>query len=743
MSNNSGTAQSDGTKVSDQALTDVTDYKLDEIGIVKDDWGGLATGDYNPDNISISTYVRMLTEDAQVGAGASLFKLALMSRPWDIKFPEGEEPDNAEEIIAFLKWNFENVNRTIHYRGGLRNVVDEMLEGPMLGFMVAEPVFDMGKYKGDSKVILRKLKVLPQETITFYSDKYGNLTKIEQTAAGEVISLEPLWKFIVWPFQMRAGNWYGRALLKRAYKHWYIKEFLMKKWNIYLERKAVPILLGKTRAANIKNLQKLLTSTNEKTALTVANEDDVDVVQVKEVGNQFKTSIQYHDTMIFRGMLTPTLLLGQEDVGARALGDTHFQVFMWVVDKMKEDLNAIMNGLLVGLTKFNFPSVEIMPEFVIPELSTEDRDKFSKVVKDMVDAGVLHPDENWIRQRLGFPLVDKSSLISPDGEIPPQTEERPETDTEEEDKVLSSSSSNTKQMLREYSDYTMPDLTTNLKTRIAPEKIKAMMDISENRGFADLKQYVESFSKTIIEQSTKLLEGYDPSTSQRYDYLTELKKLKAPKDTVMAGMILDIDKGFVKEVSDYYVQKLETAEIKRSRTKQFEGFNMANSDILKVLKERAFTSSGVLNSALLEMGRNALISGIQSGLTIEQMMDDLELSFSDYSENRLRTIVRTNIAAAANMGAVEVMRNTAGFVNGVMYQAILDERTTPFCEDHNGETLPVNDPRVDAMTPPNHYQCRSYWVPVTILDSEIDTNTWNDDGPAPSRGFGMLPEGGV
>lgn len=702
----------------DEQLVDVIDYGFGEIGILRDEWAGLASGDFNPDNIRLETYIKMLNEDAQVGAGATLFKLALLSRPWDIKFPEGEEPDNAEEIIQFLKYNFDTVNRTVHYRGGLRIALEDLLEGPMLGFAVAEPVYNLDDYKGEQKILLTKLKVLPQETITFFSDKYGNLNKIEQCSVGAPIVLEPLGKFIIWSFNVRKGNWYGSPLLKRAYKHWYIKEFLMKKWNIFLERKAVPLLLGKTRPANIKNLRKLLSSTNEKSVAVVETNDVVDTVDVKAVSSQFKMAIQYHDTMIFRGMLTPTLLLGQEDVGARALGDTHFQVFMWVVDKMKEDLLSITNQLLTTLTKLNYPTTEVMPQFVIPELSTDDRDKFAGVVKELVTVGVLQADEDWIRRKLGFPLNPNKPIPEPIN-IPPEA-------PGDADKSVASS----KQAVNGVAQ-------PQLAVRISPEKMKAMMDTSENEGYAKLRRYVEDTGDLVVSQARKLLDGYDPESPERLDYLSELKKLKMPKDAQAANILLSGDREYLGRLSEYYIQRMEAAQ---SKSKKQE-FDIANSDTMKILQERSFTSSGVLNSALLEMSKNALITGIQNGLTVEDMMFDLEELYPGFSENRLRTMVRTNITAAANLGALEVMRDTAGFVQGVMYQAIIDDRTTDFCESHDGETLPINDPRVDPLTPPNHFQCRSYWVPVTILDNQVPIDTWENTFIQPQEGFGVNPEG--
>lgn len=539
-------------------LTDeATKYTLGEVAYFKTtSWDNLLVGDYNPDNITIETYLKMM-DDAQVNAGAMLFKYALLSKPWDIKFPEGKEPANAEEIDEFLTWVMNNVNRTVHFRGGLRLALEDLLEGPLMGFAVAEPVYANVKYRGKTKVGMTKLKVVPQETITFTSDKYGNLQKVTQWAGVENI-LEPLSKFIIWPFNMRAGNWYGRPLLKKAYKHWYIKEFLIKKWNIFLERKAIPILYGKTRPANIKNLNDILSKVTDKTNLTLDSRDELAVLQTKNITAQFIEAIRYHDTMILRGLLTPTLLMGQEDVGARALGDTHFEIFLWVVNKMKEDMTAIVNGLLTILTKANFPGIEVMPEFIIPELTTEERDKFAAVIKDLVEVGVVMPDEKWIRQRLGFPPASETQDNDSPRGTPPEGDTQPSKEGGET--RTSPSSPATKQNERPPMQTTRRIKTyPPLVVKLTPEYIKSLMDSAEDRGTADLREYVQEFMKALEGEARDSLKGYDPKSSQRLDYLAQLKKLKAPKDAALARLMLDTWKRSLQTSADYLVQSIDKA----------------------------------------------------------------------------------------------------------------------------------------------------------------------------------------
>jgi SPP1 gp7 family putative phage head morphogenesis protein len=101
--------------------------------------------------------------------------------------------------------------------------------------------------------------------------------------------------------------------------------------------------------------------------------------------------------------------------------------------------------------------------------------------------------------------------------------------------------------------------------------------------------------------------------------------------------------------------------------------------------------------------------------------------------HRLEVIARTNIAEAVNQARMALFNDPElkGFVRAFEYSAILDSRTTDICEHLNGKIL--RDFSVHA--PPNHYQCRSVLVPVTVVD---DWNGKESPKPRlePQKGFG-------
>lgn len=46
------------------------------------------------------------------------------------------------------------------------------------------------------------------------------------------------------------------------------------------------------------------------------------------------------------------------------------------------------------------------------------------------------------------------------------------------------------------------------------------------------------------------------------------------------------------------------------------------------------------------------------------------------------------------------------------YSAVLDGRTTRFCQSMNGRVVAWNSPEFFSFSPPNHVHCRSFWSEI-------------------------------
>ena len=70
------------------------------------------------------------------------------------------------------------------------------------------------------------------------------------------------------------------------------------------------------------------------------------------------------------------------------------------------------------------------------------------------------------------------------------------------------------------------------------------------------------------------------------------------------------------------------------------------------------------------------------------------------------------MGGAFNTGRLAVFERYKDKVYGFQYTAVLDRRTTNLCLSLNGRVIGPNDPDFFRLSPPNHVNCRSFWVEI-------------------------------
>jgi len=132
-----------------------------------------------------------------------------------------------------------------------------------------------------------------------------------------------------------------------------------------------------------------------------------------------------------------------------------------------------------------------------------------------------------------------------------------------------------------------------------------------------------------------------------------------------------------------------------------------------------------------------IVNGLETGATNQQVMDALERVFPSFSKPRLENIARTESIAAYNQGKMVAYRANP-YAEAVQFAAILDTRTTKICQERDGLIMRLDDERMQANTPPLHFQCRSTLVPLDKWDME---DLQASDPDAEARFFGWLQDG--
>lgn len=379
----------------------------------------------NPDNISVDTYRSMLL-DPQIRAAFDVLVLATIGNGWEFNH---KDDDNAEQV-EFIKRAMANVNRMEGKHGSLFEVFRDVLSALWAGFSVTEKVWHQNS---DGKWVIKRYKTLPPETIEFNVDKQGRLKKsaaVKQNPTSRDAITLPARKVNIFAVNSDFGNPYGQSLFKAIHRTWYVKDWLVKFYSMFLENMGSPFWVGKTNR-DTAEMNAALQDAKQSSVITLGEGEEVSIIETTNSGDAFLQAIRYQDAQIMRGLLVPSLLTGQDEAyGSRALSEVQLEMFkLSRVGALQKQLEAWINGDIREMIRLNYGPQDDYPTIVFRSWSRADMVKMSRMITELVQGGIISPAENWIRQFLELPDADANydpKAFPPGSEayLPPQPGDR-------------------------------------------------------------------------------------------------------------------------------------------------------------------------------------------------------------------------------------------------------------------------------------------------------------------------------
>lgn len=748
-------------------------------GSALDSWDHLNrfTSAVSDDGLQVSDYREMMRLDAQIAAAVNLKIMARLSSGWIVE-PASDSPED-EKVATFINDQFNNMDGSFYKF--LRDAMLSMAYGHTFHEIVLRPVIN-GEW--DGYIGLRALKWKRPDQMRVRTDKFGNVTSVEQLVENEWKPLDHRYFcFHAWDHE---GDYVGKSQLRAAYRWYKAKKLIDTFWNVYLEKYAMPTPIGKhppgLDEASKQEMLRFITNVNGKRGAVFPKNWEVEFLEAMRSGGSsgYEEKVKYCDKMIARSLHIPTLLFDEGESGAYALGQQHAKNFEWVLEALGDEFASglIQDQLIKFLVELNF-DVDKLPTFRFKPFTPVELDKLAQAYSTLIDKGVVSHEESFIRERLELPPledgVDQPTPLGASPSTPPLEDgdgahgdgdpmNRPETRKPEGSPVatkLSAWEGSEPIDVAEFASRT-PRAASKFKHR----EVKVRLEDAEEEAVSSLASVAQEMHGSILRQ----LRG---------------KKIVANRD-LKAVEAMRIPAGSVKEfrntVEQLYGNALHMGaqdavdEIRRGGYKGdvpgSMGFNLSGEpvddewqfsqreiidfweskapiqrELLRVYSREAFTVSGVFRDDVLEGAQRVIAKGLRRGASAAQIEADLSAFFGPYvggsvsakvvDPYRIRTIVRTSLSEAYNTGRMNVFRSPgiAEDIVAFSYSAILDRNTTPFCREWHGTVLRADDYRVSVFNPPNHFNCRSVWVP--ILRGETFTLTDDDglSGRQPQDGF--------
>jgi hypothetical protein len=430
----------------------------------------------NPSSISVETFKRMVDTDSTIGSGIDFLTTCLAARIGKYQHPN-------DEITDFVNKAFEKMD------GGWNNAQKEMLSAAWAGYSIGEKVWQ----NDEMGFILKKIVTLPPSTILFETDRVGELTSdgilqyqrnynpaLFGTGPSYLFGFigntgtstdpgsfrnDPAAKFGDMPFPLRTantfsylsiripklkcihyafdaqgkfGNPYGRSLLRRCAKFYYMKDAILQMLTVALDRKGTPLTLifadpnatladsSKTQQgvsnqgrqigirADLAAQQAFRNVHNDSTIILPGKKDQifgVDFVPQNSNAQDFIAALDFCNKEIMRALLLPALVFtGGDGSGSYALGQEHARTFDKILDGILSGFKqTLLDQVIYELLSYNFPKEmwqdDGLGEFSKRELTQEERDKEMTSLETANNMGALDlgdiEDLNHVRSVAG------------------------------------------------------------------------------------------------------------------------------------------------------------------------------------------------------------------------------------------------------------------------------------------------------------------------------------------------------
>ncbi|QMU22512.1 phage portal protein family protein [Gordonia rubripertincta] len=370
---------------------------------------------------SVDVFKRMSAEDGRIASLLEAIYQPILRTQWRI------DPNGApDEVVEFVAANFglpivgaDENKPTLRTRG--RFTWTEHLEQALSMIEFGHAFFEqLYRLDDQGRYVLRKLAPRPPETIANIKvARDGGLESIEQYPAGVQVvggpgaATIPVERLVAYVRKPRPGQWFGRSLLRPAYKHWLAKDELMRIEIATARRNGmgVPVATSTEQergdAEAIKRYQRLASQFKGGVNSGVGLPNGADLKLLGVSGNlpDLRQAIEYHDKQMALAALAHFLNLDKG--GSYALAAVLKDTFDQSVQSTAETARSIAQAhVLEDLVDVNWGPETPAPRLVFDEIG---QDATAATLQMLVNAGVLTPDdrlEAHERQQLGLPAAD-------------------------------------------------------------------------------------------------------------------------------------------------------------------------------------------------------------------------------------------------------------------------------------------------------------------------------------------------
>ena len=425
-----------------------------ELTTFSDGWTTALDGKkHNSDDLSINTY-KLMRKDAQLQMGLKVIKLPIKAMKWWVVC---QDPD----IKAFVEYALKRV--WIQTMTSILNALDfgwsaceKIWEVKDIEVLRKEGLDTVTAYKGKA-VLLKKFKDPDPESVTLLVDGNGDFDGFEQEISGGNSAAVPPEKSFIFTNEKEFGDLYGKSLLRYSYDYWYWTTLMYQFLNRYFERRGTPPVIarapaGRTNLSNGTVLDNLALAQSAGESLSESSvvalpssiyegskdvsKWDLSYLKDDQRADMFMKYIEHLNAMKLRGLFVPERMVSQDsEMGAKAVADTHLDVFLMGLEGLTKDIIDHFNRYLVPqLIKYNFGDNAPFAYLETSGLSTESKNLLKQIVISVIKKGDGKVPLDMVKalEELDLPIGKPEDFHKDEEIVDPN---KPTSDKEDNDKV--------------------------------------------------------------------------------------------------------------------------------------------------------------------------------------------------------------------------------------------------------------------------------------------------------------------
>lgn len=593
--------------------------------------------------------------------------------------------------------------RDVIYNGLRFNNLLEICEAIFRGYSVSEIMWarDGATWAVD--------RIKGRKPSRFVFDTDGNLRLVKQgNAEGELM---PPLKFWVHSYYSLYENRYGNGVFNHVYWDWWFKHNARKDWAVFMNKYAMPSVIGKykpgTSTKDQNNLLSLLRYIQSNFAAIVPDSFEYEYFEAERhsTNNTYDKLAEFSDKQMSKGILGQTMTT--DDGASQSQATVHDRVRDDLLDADCKSLESSIDWFLIKAICW-YNGIEDEPYCKLEPADDEELAEAMEIDKGLVEIG-LPMTTSYYYERYGRPEpAAGDELVTPPARAQfSQAQGKP-------------------------ADFA--EATEARRARDAAEYLLRRINNTIDNAVPDAAKLYESV-RGRVQDALEGAGSFDAALAAlgNLDLAPTARRLLLPfiRRAALAGADADADIITIKRLTDAptFAESLDwdtgltPDEALAWWSEKIPASETALTTLEAWAQEKVFTVAGLENEYLLGRLKHMIAEAMEQGIPYGEWYTAVDEMFiragvAPLKPWHLETVLRTNMMEAYNRGhhAVASDPDVVAEFPGYEHIAIEDSRTRPEHSAWDGYTAPRADAHWNHwfFTWGDHrYNCRCTFIPAT------------------------------